>query len=82
MYKYYFISIDEWFIAENKQEFLLDFLEHINNLEEEKAEKNNDSNNNKTSTYIRSRPRRFRISSQEGLIKWSIAAILNIIFTT
>jgi hypothetical protein len=34
MYTYYFIAVDEWLMAEDKQTFLLDFLTHINSIEE------------------------------------------------
>jgi len=30
MFKYYFISADEWMIAEDKLDFLSKFMEHIN----------------------------------------------------
>jgi len=38
MYKYYFISADEWLITEDKKSFMNDFMEHINQLEGQKKE--------------------------------------------
>lgn len=61
MYSYYFISVDEWLITEDKKQFLLDFIDHINTLEINK--KDNRPQIAKTSIRVRSRPRTFRISS-------------------
>lgn len=61
-YKYYFISIDEWLIAEDKKEFLSNFMEHINEIEA--ASKVETAVTAKTSTRVRSRPRLFKLASE------------------
>jgi len=30
MYRYYYITVDEWLVVEDKQSFIKEFLEHIN----------------------------------------------------
>jgi hypothetical protein len=66
MYSYYFVSIDEWLITDDKKQFLQNFMEHINELETKKAESKQNTGNAlvpKTATRVRSRPRSFRIST-------------------
>lgn len=61
MYKYYFISADEWLITEDKKSFMNDFMEHINQLEGQKKEEKAQLVT-KTANRIRGRPRVFRIT--------------------
>jgi LDH2 family malate/lactate/ureidoglycolate dehydrogenase len=61
-YGYYFIAIDEWLIAEDKQAFLANFMNHINAVETARDNRNAVVPA-RTATKIRSRPRVFRVTA-------------------
>jgi hypothetical protein len=61
MYGYHFISIDEWLIAQNKAEFMKEFMNNLEEIYSKRIESKEVVL--QTSQKIRNRPKRFRVTS-------------------
>lgn len=57
-------------MAEDKKQFVLDFLEHIDRLEESRLSQKKQAIP-QTSKRVKSRPRVFRVSQSNPQLEWS-----------